>query len=394
MPRLGNDTGPFLVPRLVDHPQQRAQHVGHARTGRRRNDERRLFGGALEPRSVSFQLLRRQRIGLVERHHLGLLAEPLAIGLKLRAHGLVRDPGVLDCAVDEMQEHAAALDVAEEAVTQSRAFVGALDQARNIGEYELAAVDLDHAELGMQRREWVVGNLRLGGAHRPPEGRFSRVWQTDNARIGNQLEAQPDREFLAGLAGMAMARRTVGRTLEVGIAEAALASARDHRPLSHVGEVGEQGLAVLLVDLRPGRHLQHDIAAVRAVAVLAHAAAAVLGFEMLLVAVIDERIEPVDRLQDHVAALAAVAAVRPAELDEFLAPERHAAVAAVARADVHLGFMEEFHDARYAITDAKYETPRGWSLRAALKKFSKKLAGREVSVGRGQGGPCLTDAAQ
>src|SRR5215470_5440907 len=168
-----------------------------------------------------------------------------------------------------------------------------------------------------------------------------------------------------------MARRTVGRTLEMGVAEATLAAARDHRALSHVGEVGEQDLAVLLVDLRAGRHLQHDIGAARAVAVLAHPAAAVLRLEMLLVAVIDERVEPVDRLYDHVAA-----------------------VAAVAGADIHLGFIEELHDARYAITGAKYESARGRSPRAALKKFGQKLAGREVSVGRGQGGPCLTDAAQ
>src|SRR6516162_320937 len=168
-----------------------------------------------------------------------------------------------------------------------------------------------------------------------------------------------------------MARRTVGRTLEMGVAEATLAAARDHRALSHVGEVGEQDLAVLLVDLRAGRHLQHDIGAARAVAVLAHPAAAVLRLEMLLVAVIDERVEPVDRLYDHVAALAAVAAVRAAELDEFLAPERHAAVPAVAGADIHLGFVEEFHDARYAIADAKYESARG--TRAALKKFGQKL---------------------
>src|SRR5437899_8015893 len=288
---------------------------------------------------------------------------------------------MLGRAVDEMQENAAALDVAEETVAESRAFMRTLDQARNIGEDELAAVDLDHAELGMQRRERVVGDLRLGRAHRREEGRLARVGQPDNARVRNQLQAQPDRELLAGLAGIGMARRTVGRTLEMGVAEAALAAARDHRPLSYIREVCEQGLTVLLVDLRAGRHLQHDIVAACAVAVFAHAAAAVLGLEMLLVAVVDECVEPVDRLHDHVAALAAVAAVRPAELDEFLAPERHAAVPAGARADIHLGFIEEFHDARYAITDAKYETPRGWSLRAALKQFSQKLEGAEVSVG-------------
>ena len=57
------------------------------------------------------------------------------------------------------------------------------------------------------------------------------------------------------------------------VAEAAVAAAREHHPLADLGEVGEQRLAVLLVDLRAGRHLQHDVVAARAVAVLAHAAA-------------------------------------------------------------------------------------------------------------------------
>src|SRR5262249_59281566 len=103
-------------------------------------------------------------------------------------------------------------------------------------------------------------------------------------------------------------------------------------------------------------------------------APAVFGLKMLLVAVVKECVDPVARLHDHVAALAAVAAVRPAKLDELLAPERHAAVPAIARADIHLGFIEEFHDPRYESTDAQIrERPRGWSPRAALKKLSQKL---------------------
>ena len=85
------------------------------------------------------------------------------------------------------------------------------------------------------------------------------------------------------------------------------------------------------------------LVAVGAVAVLAHAAAAALRLEMLLVAVVDQRVEAVDGLDDHVAAAPAVAAVRAAELDEFLAAERHAAVPAVAGADIDLGLVEEFH---------------------------------------------------
>ena len=78
-------------------------------------------------------------------------------------------------------------------------------------------------------------------------------------------------------------------------------------------------------------------------AVLAHAVGALLRLEVLLVAIVDQRVEPVDDLDDDVAAAAAIAAAGPAELDEFFAAERHAAVPAVAGADIDLCLVEEFH---------------------------------------------------
>ena len=84
-------------------------------------------------------------------------------------------------------------------------------------------------------------------------------------------------------------------------------------------------------------------ATVGTVAVLAHAGATVFGEKVLLVAIVDKRVEALDRFGDHVAAFAAVAAVRSAEFDKFLAPERDAAVAAVAGADIDLSLVEEFH---------------------------------------------------
>jgi hypothetical protein len=100
---------------------------------------------------------------------------------------------------------------------------------------------------------------------------------------------------------------------------------------------------VLVVDLRANRDFENDIGAVGAVAILAHAGAAVGRREMLLVAVIDQGIEAIDRLADDIAALAAVAAVRAAEFDELLAPERDAAIAAVAGANVNFGLVEKLH---------------------------------------------------
>jgi hypothetical protein len=180
------------------------------------------------------------------------------------------------------------------------------------------------------------------------ERRLARVGQSDEPGIGDQFQAQADGALFAGLARIGVARRAVGRALEIGVAEAAVAALGQQDAVADLFQICEQGLAVLLVDLRAGRHLHDHAGAVRAVTVLAHAVAAALGREMLLVAVVDQGIEPVDRFHDHVAAAPAVAAIRPAELDEFLAPERDAAVPARPGGDIDLGFIQEFHGSSVA----------------------------------------------
>ncbi len=227
-----------------------------------------------------------------------------------------------------MQQHAAAFGVAEEAVAQAHALMRALDQAGQIGEHEFALVHAHDAELRMQRGERIVGDLRLGRAHRGEKRRLAGIGQADETGIGDQLQPQADGALLAGLAGIGLARRAVGRRLEIGVAEAAIAALGDGHALADMGEIGKQRLAVFVVDLRADRHLEHHVLAVGAVHVLAHAVAAALGLEVLLVAVVDQRIEAVDRLDHDVAAAAAVAAAGPAELDELLAAEGDAAVAA------------------------------------------------------------------
>src|SRR3546814_6341581 len=56
-------------------------------------------------------------------------------------------------------------------------------------------------------------------------------------------------------------------------------------------------------------------------------------------------VEVLRRLQPHAAAVAAIAAIGPAERDELLAPETDAAVAAVSGSDGDFGFVDQFHGA-------------------------------------------------
>ena len=62
-----------------------------------------------------------------------------------------------------------------------------------------------------------------------------------------------------------------------------------------------------------------------AAALAALAGLAVAGEEMLLVAIVDQGVQPLDRLGPDIAAPAPVPAIGAAVFDELLAPERHAA---------------------------------------------------------------------
>ena len=61
-----------------------------------------------------------------------------------------------------MHEQAGALDVREELVAEARTLGGALDQSRDVGDHELAAlVVVDRADRRLERRERIVGDLGL-----------------------------------------------------------------------------------------------------------------------------------------------------------------------------------------------------------------------------------------
>ncbi len=237
----------------------------------------------------------------------------------------------------------------EELVAEAAAFGGALDQARNVGDHEFLAVHAHDAEVRHQRGEGIVRDLRPGVRGGREEGRFAGVGQAQQARVGDELQPQPDRAVDAGLARIRAGGRAVGRALEAEVAPAAIAALREEHPLAHLGQVGDHRLFVLVDDLGADRHLQHDVVAGPAGALAAHAGLPRLGEEMLLVAEVDQRVQPVHGLGPDRATIAAVAPVGAAELDELLAPEADAAAPAPARADVDFAEVEELHGRNFPI---------------------------------------------
>ena len=103
-----------------------------------------------------------QRVALVEGDDLGLAFQSGAVGHQLAAHRGVISGHVVRRAVDQVDEQPATLHVAEKPRPQPGALVGAFDESRNVGQYDGIVVDADHAQVGMKRREGVIGDLGPG----------------------------------------------------------------------------------------------------------------------------------------------------------------------------------------------------------------------------------------
>ena len=97
-----------------------------------------------------------------------------------------------------MHEQARALDVREEVVAEARALARALDQARDVGDHELALVAFERAEHRLERRERIVGDLRRRAREAREQRGLAGVRQADEADVGAsslscELEPAPPR---------------------------------------------------------------------------------------------------------------------------------------------------------------------------------------------------------
>ena len=187
----------------------------------------------------------RDQIDLVERHDLDALGQRRVVGGELLADGLVgRDRIALleqrGARVDEVHDHARALDVPQEAVAEPGSFAGALDQAGDVGDDEAALADLRHAEVREERGEGVFGDARARGRDAPQQRRLARVREADEADVGEQLQRQAQAPALARTPLAGELRRLARRCREAGVAPPAAAAARDHELLAVLGQIDER----------------------------------------------------------------------------------------------------------------------------------------------------------
>ena len=233
--------------------------------------------------------------------------------------------------VDDVHEHSGTLDVAQEIVPQPRARSRALDQPRDIRRDERPIVIANHAQIGRKRGEMVIGDLGLCGADFGQEGAFTHVGKADQPHVRDDFEFENEFVRLRFLTLLRKMRRVPPRRGEADVALAAVPAPREQLLFAVGVHVAEDPARFGVAhdgaegdgkdDVRPALAETVVRAAALAVARLELGAEAVIG-EVVLVFVADDV---------HVAAPAAVAAVRPAVGEAFKTLERVHAVAAVAR---------------------------------------------------------------
>src|SRR6185312_11299935 len=134
--------------------------------------------------------------------------------------------------IDQVEDDVATLGMAEKAVAQPDAAMRTFDQAWQVREHEVALVDTHDAKLRLQRGEGIVRDFRPGSGNAGEKRRLARIWHADQACVRDQFQFEDDDFLFARLSGIGMSRCLIGRALEMGIAEAAVAATQELQALS------------------------------------------------------------------------------------------------------------------------------------------------------------------
>src|SRR5688572_7961075 len=140
-----------------------------------------------------------------------------------------------------------------------------------------------------------------------------------------------------------LARRTILARLEALVSPAAFAAFRDQQFHAGLRQITEHLARLAIANDSARRNGDQCVLAAASRAVAAAARLTVFGAECTDDAEVGQGVDAIQRAQRNAAAVASIATVRPAEGHELLAPEAHAATAAVARLDANVCLVHELH---------------------------------------------------
>src|ERR1044072_4595245 len=241
-----------------------------------------------------------------------------------------------------MQQQLRALDVSQKTITQTSSRVRALDQSRNISDYERTKVtEIDNAEMRLQRRERIVRDLRTRSRDSRDKGRLPRIRKTHESDIRQQLELELKVQLLALASSLMIARRAIRRAREVRVAETTAATTRRQPAIAVVTQVVQQITCRSLKDLCSNRNANKQVFPRAARAIRSFAVQTARRNVTRVVTQVQQRIQRCIRDEDHVAAASAVSTRWTTAWHKLLAPESRNAVTSVTPLHVNLGAINK-----------------------------------------------------
>ncbi len=287
----------------------------------------------MSPQPLQIIGLRIHDVGLVSGHNHGPVTEIDAVVLQLGADGieiLHRIPALAAGHVNHMNQKTAAVDVAQEIVAQAGTFGSTLNDAGDVSHDEgHALVHENHAQVGEQGGEVVVGDFGPGVGGDGQQGGFAHVGEAHQAHVSQQLQLQDDIPLLALQAGFGEPGDLTGGSGKVAVAPAAAAALGDDEVLTG-RHVHDDLLGFGVPDHSAPGDLDNQRFTTLAAHVPACAVGTALGGVLTLVAEVQQGGQIVVDPEDDAAAMAAVTAVRAAGSHIFFPVEGHGTVAAPA----------------------------------------------------------------
>ena len=288
--------------------------------------------------------------------------------------------------LDEMDQDARPFDVPQELVPEADAFVGALDQAGDVGHDErTVGADLHEAQIGMLGGKRIGGDFGPGVRQAAQERAFAGVRFADQPHVGDHLEFEPQGADLAGLAGGGFARARLTddlkRTLPLPPLPPKAATTRSPSAARSLSTM-PCWASITMVPGGTGITRSSDERPWQLAPAPGWPAGGLVLFAL------GQRGEAIDALlghEDDAAAVAAVAAVGSAAGDIFLPPEADAAVAPLARFNSDFDFVDKhFHAGGRLKRRATMANARvtGTINRAKMRKYQSgvKLMPQNVSL--------------
>src|SRR5207247_7961333 len=112
-------------------------------------------------------------------------------------------------------------DVAQEFLAEARALARALDEARDVGDDELAVVQPRDPEVRRECRERVIRDLRPRARQRGEQARLPGVREARDPDVGDEAQLEVERALFSGLAVHRDARRATRARREPRLAASA-----------------------------------------------------------------------------------------------------------------------------------------------------------------------------